>query len=216
MVAQVVEAGQYPVNLVVADKRCLVVGGGEVAARKAAGLLESGARVHLIAETVGPGIWELQVGYPQMTVEERPYRSGEAAGYRLVIAATDQASVNHRVFADAEAAGVWVNVADDPTACTFTLPSVLRQGSVLVTVSTNGRSPALASWLRSRLAEVVGPEYQVLADLLSAERQSIQARGMSTEGVDWQSAISSAMLDLLRAGQVDEARERLRACLSSS
>ena len=202
----------YPVNLVVEGRSCLVVGGGEVAARKVAGLLACGARVHVVAPYVGDEV----KGQSGVTWEERPYRSGDLFGHRLVVAATDDRGVNEAVYRDAEAAGVWVNGADDPEHCSFTLPSVVRRGSLLVTVSTGGRSPALARWLRERLEEEIGPEYEVLLGLLAEERETIKASGRSTEGLDWRSALDPDMLGLIRSGDVMQARERLQTCLSSS
>ncbi|HWC38574.1 MAG TPA: bifunctional precorrin-2 dehydrogenase/sirohydrochlorin ferrochelatase [Acidimicrobiales bacterium] len=207
-----VDPPQYPVNLVLDNQPCLVVGAGRIAARKAEGLLACGARVHVVAPRVDSLVRRLE----GVSWEERPYARGDVAGYRLVIAATDDPAVNRSVYEDGEAEGVWVNSADDPASCAFTLPSVIRQGPVMVTVSTGGRSPALSAWLRARLAEQLGPEYSVLGELLSAERDRLKAAGRSTEGVDWQKALDSDMLELIRSGQVDQARERLQACLSSS
>jgi precorrin-2 dehydrogenase/sirohydrochlorin ferrochelatase len=206
-----VKAAQYPVNLILAGEPCLVVGGGPVAARKIDGLLACQARVHVIAETVGPEVRARAVAW-----EERSYRRGEVAGFRLVLAATGDSRVNHTIYEDARAAGVWVNTADDPAACTFTLPSVVRRGPLMVTVSTGGYSPAMAKWLRARIEQELGAEYETLVDLLSEARNDMKAAGRSTEEGDWQSALDSDMLDLIRAGQVDQAKERLRAWLSSS
>lgn len=185
----------YPVNLVVEGKWCLVVGTGEVAEWKATQLRECGALVDVVASA--------------------DYVPGTVKRYRLLVTTGDR-EFNRALRDEAEAAGVWVNSADDPDNCTFTLPAVVRRGPVMVTASTGGRSPALASWLRRKLEDEIGPEYEVLADLLASERAAIQAGGRSTEGLDWQSALDSGMLELIRAGQVQEARERLQACLSSS
>lgn len=212
------EAPQYPVNLVVHGRPCLVVGGGPVAARKAAGLLGCGARVHLVAPCVGPEARALgargDLGRGGLTWEERAWRPGECRAYWLVMVAVDDRDLAEAVAADAEAARVWVNVADDPALCAFTLPAVLRRGPVTVAVGTGGRSPAMAAWLRDMLGAEVGPEHAALAELVSAERNRLRAAGCSTEGLDWQSALDSDMLGLLRAGQVERARERLRTCLS--
>jgi siroheme synthase (precorrin-2 oxidase/ferrochelatase) len=83
-------------------------------------------------------------------------------------------------------------------------------------VSTGGHSPALARWLADRFGRAIGPEYAVLLELLSAERRAAQADGRSTEALDWQKALDSDMLALIKSGQVQQARERLQACLSSS
>jgi siroheme synthase-like protein len=207
-----VDAVQYPVNLIVEGRRCLVVGGGNVAARKAAGLRACGADVHVVAPAIGDAMRRVD----GVTWEERPYRAGEVAGYRLAVAATGDPDVNRAVFDDGEAVGVWVNSADDPASCSFTLPSVARRGPVTVTVSTGGHSPALAAWLRERFEAQLGPEYETLVDLLATERAALQAAGRSTEDADWKRALDSDMLELIRAGQIMSARERLQACLSSS
>ena len=206
-----VDAALYPVNLVVAGRPCLVVGGGPVAARKAAGLAACDARVHVVATRVGPEVRQLDV-----TWEERPYEPGEVARYRLAVAATGDPEVDGAVFADGETAGVWVNSADDPANCSFTLPAIVRRGPVVLTVSTGGHSPALAVWLKERLAATIGPEYEVLAGLLSEERDAVRAEGRSTEDIDWRRALESDMLELIRSGHVEQAKERLQACLSSS
>lgn len=201
----------YPVNLLVSGRRVLVVGGGAVAAEKARGLLAAGAIVHVVATEVRDQVRALDVAW-----EERPYARGDVSGYRLAVACTDDPQANQAVFDDGEAAGVWVNAADDPARCSYTLPARLDRGRVLVTVSTGGHSPALASWLRDQLAEQVGPEHDTLLDLLAEARAERLAAGRSTLGADWRSALDSGMLDLVRAGRLDEARELLRASLATA
>ena len=206
---------QYPVNLRIAGQRCLVVGGGRVALSKVQGLLECDAVVTVVAPDVDVELTELaELG--RVTCERRAYRAGEVEGYRLVITATSDPDVNRAVFLDGEAAGVWVNSADDPDNCAFTLPSRVRQGPLLVTFATGGHSPALATWLRRRYTEEFGPEYVTLIELLSDERERLRESGQSTEGLDWQPALDSGMLELIREGHLAEAKERLQACLSSS
>jgi len=201
----------YPINLRLKGARGLVVGGGRVALGKVQGLLDAEATVTVIAPDVIDEIAALDV-----TIEHRPYRPGDIAGHRIVIAATGDASVNRTVFLDGEAAGVWVNAADDPDNCAFTLPARIRRGPLLVTFATGGRSPALARWLRSRYEHEFGPEYDVLIEMLATARDERRARGESTEGPGWQRALDSGMLELIREGNLAEAKERLQACLSSS
>ena len=207
-----VDGPLYPVNLVVAGRRCLVVGGGRVAAQKATELVACGADVHVVAPRIDPATAAID----GVVCHARAYEPGEVEGYRLAITATDDPDVNERVFLDGEAAGVWVNSADDPAHCAFTLPSRVRQGPLLVTFSTGGNSPALATWLRRRFSEEIGPEYLTLMGLLSEERSRLQREGVPTESLDWQGALDSGMLDLVREGRLAEAKERLQACLSSS
>jgi precorrin-2 dehydrogenase/sirohydrochlorin ferrochelatase len=201
----------YPVNLVLAGRPCLVVGGGRVALTKVRGLVDAGAVVTVVAPEIDPAVAALAA-----TAEVRPYRPGEASGYRFVIAATGDTAVNQQVYDDGEAAGVWVNSADDPQRCSAVLPARVRQGRLLLTVSTGGHSPAVAAWIRKGLADAYGPEYDQLIDLLSEVRREVRSQGIGTEQLDWQEALDSGILDLLRADRLDEAKERLRACLSSS
>jgi len=201
----------YPVGLVLAGRPVLVVGGGKVAASKVAELVRAGADVTVVAPEIVP---ELRAD-ERIRCEVRPYRAGEAADYRFVVTATDQRDVNQAVYDDGEAAGVWVNAADDPARCSAVLPSRVRRGSLLVTISTEGRSPALAAWLREQLEGELGPEYEALLDLLAEERDRIRAEGRSTEGLDWRGALESGMLDEIRAGRIHSAKELLKACLSS-
>jgi precorrin-2 dehydrogenase/sirohydrochlorin ferrochelatase len=202
----------FPVNLLVAGKRCLVVGGGRVGAGRVAALHGCGARVHVISPEIRPEVGRLD----GVEIDRRPYQSGDAAGHMLVIAATDDPAVNAAVHAECEDAGIWVNSVDDPEHCTFITPAQVRQGDLLVTISTSGRSPAMASWLRQRFEDELGPEYATLLGILAEERAELRAAGQSTEGLDWQSALESGMLDLVREGRLAEAKERLQACLSSS
>jgi siroheme synthase-like protein len=188
-------------------KSCLVVGGGPVAARKASGLLACGATLTVVA----PQICEAMARLDPVTLARRPYAAGEARAYRLVVTATGIPAVDGAVFADAEAAGVWVNSADDAAHCSFILPSVHREGSVAVAVSTGGTSPALASWLRHQLAASAGPGLGELAELLGQARQSLHDAGRSTEEVDWISLLDGPLPSLVRQGRRAEARALIEA-----
>jgi siroheme synthase-like protein len=91
------------------------------------------------------------------------------------------------------------------------MPAVARRGPISVAVSTDGRSPALASWLRRRLEAELGPEYDVLAQLLAEEREALRSATVPTEGLPWQAALDAGLLDLIREGRVEDARALLRA-----
>jgi siroheme synthase-like protein len=207
-----VDAPLYPVGLVVAGRPVLVVGGGRVAARKVADLVACGADVTVVAPEIVPELAERD----GLVVERRTYRPGEAAAYRLVVTATGHPPVDQQVFDDAESAGVWVNSADDPARCTFTLPAVVRRGPVVVTAATGGHSPALATWLRRQLAGQVGPEVAALAALLDEARTRVRASGRSTEDLDWQGLLDGGLLDVLATEGEDVARARIDAWLEGT
>jgi siroheme synthase-like protein len=182
----------YPVVLRLTGKRCLVVGGGAVARRKVDGLVASGADVTVVAPEVEPGLAALD----GIRVERREYRSSDLEGCWLVVAATSDRAVQQQVFDDGERAGVWVNAADDPARCAFYLPAVLRRGPLIVAVSTQGRSPALAAWVRDRIARLLPDRLDELAEQLAGERRELQQAGVSTEGRDWGARIDALAADL--------------------
>jgi siroheme synthase-like protein len=175
----------YPVGLVVDGRPCLVVGGGRIAAAKVRGLANAGAVVTVVAPTLCEEVRERA-----HQVIDRNYKAGDVDGFRLVIAATDDPAVNAQVFRDADAQGVWVNSVDDPDHCSFTLPAVHRSGPVTVAVATDGSSPALARWLRDRLAAAMPAGVEQAAAALAADRLAIQRSGGSTEDINWSDRIS--------------------------
>jgi siroheme synthase-like protein len=215
MVADRASLTGYPVNLLVRGRRCVVVGAGRIAARKIEALLAAGGDVHVVAPDLGDEVraWNAQ---GLLSATERAFEPGDLDGAWLATAATSDPEANRAVFEAGESRRVWVNSADDPANCSFTLMSVVRRGDLVVTVGTAGRSPALAAWLKERVQADLGPEYEVLLELLSEAREAMRAAGRSTEDADWKRALDSGMLDLIRAGRVGQAKELLRACLSSS
>jgi len=171
----------YPVFLDLDDVLVLVVGGGRIGARKADGLAAAGALVRLVAIEVSE-----HVDHAQLTdVRERPFDSSDLDGVRLVVAATGDRSTDERISAAARQRGIWTNAADQPVDCEFILPAVTRAGRVTGAISTDGASPALAGYLRDRLAELLDQRVATAADVLSAERRAVQAAGGSTEDIDW-------------------------------
>lgn len=182
-------AFDYPVFLDLTEVAVLVVGGGPVALRKATGLVKAGAIVTVIAPDMADGFEAVA-----HQIEKRPYRRGDIAGYKLVIAATNDPVVNALVASDAKSHGVWINSADDPDNCSFILPAVARRGLVTVAVSTGGASPALAQRLRTDIASTHLTEVVETAAIeLDRQRAEIHATGTSTENIDWEDRIDAAL-----------------------
>src|ERR1700728_4814311 len=199
----------YPVSLDVSGRPCLVVGGGKVAARKARTLLDCGAVVTVIAPSL---CGDMEALLPSIhAVERRPYRAGDVSTFRLVVTATGNPEVDGAVYADAEAAGVWTNSADDRAHSSFILPAVHRDGAVTVSVSTDGLSPALASWLRTRVAAECGDGIGILAQLLGEARANLKRAGLPSDSVDWARLLEGPLLELIRAGEIDNARATVLA-----
>lgn len=202
-------ASPYPVLLDLVGKRVLVVGGGPVAARKVDGLLRAGAGVTVVSPTAVPEIAE----DPDVRWHERPYRRGEVASYALAITATNDPAVNAQVARDGAAANVWVNSADDPTNCSFILPAVVDRGDLQIAVSTNGRSPALAQWIRRDLERTFTDAHRRTLDVLSSVRAEVQARLGTSEIDGWADAIDDELFALIASGDDDGARRRVRRAL---
>ncbi len=189
-----------------------MVGGGRIAARKIEPLLELGADVVVVAPAVAPEV-RAYADAGRCEIIERSFRAADLEDAWLALTATDDPAVNASVYAAGEAGRVWVNSADDPANCSFTMMSVIRRADLVVAVGTGGRSPALAAYLRRFLTEELGPEYETLLELLSEAREGLRASGRSTESADWQQAFDSGIVDLVRAGRVADAKELLNSCL---
>ncbi len=165
--------GFYPAILRLRDRHVLVVGGGQVAARKVAGLLDARARVVVVSPLFSPAFIRL-VPSGAVTCLERPYQASDLADTSLVIAATDDPEVNAQVRSDARRAGVWVNVVDDAENSDFIVPAVVRRGEFLLAMSSGGASPGLVSHLRRELDLLVPDDVGMLVELLSKARERIQ------------------------------------------
>ena len=196
----------YPVNLELNGQPVLVVGAGMVAARKVAGLLDAAAQVTVVAPSAVDEIRENR----KVQWLARPYQQGEVADYRLAITATNDPAVNALVRADGDQANIFVNSADDPANCSFTLPAVARNGDLQITISTAGRSPGLARWLRQQLTTQISVGYSELLDLLEETRTQTRAAFGTSEIAGWDEALNDGLLELVKQNRINEARERIR------
>jgi precorrin-2 dehydrogenase/sirohydrochlorin ferrochelatase len=167
----------YPIFLDLSGRRCVVVGGGEVANRKARKLLQARARVVVISPELGAELESVAV-----EIHRRPYREGDLEGACLAFAATNSREVNAAVAQEAKERGVPVNVADKPSEGDFALPSTLRRGRLQVAVSTGGASPTLARRIRDELEEAFGPEWAGIVERLNAARRHGEAGDERLEG----------------------------------
>jgi siroheme synthase-like protein len=198
----------YPIFVEMAGRRVLVVGGGNVAEGKVAGLLTAGADVTVIAPDLTP-LLRNQCEAGEFRYDAHEYRDGDLEGYEVCFVATDDGAVNAQVAAEGKRRKIWVNAADDPKYCDFILPSVVRQGEVVVAASTGGSSPALARRLREDLTAFLSDDYAPLAELLAEVRTDIRSRGFTVDADRWQSAIDGRFRALVAQRRIDEARSYL-------
>lgn len=190
----------YPVFLDLSGQPCTVIGGGEVAERKVASLLEVGARVTVISPTLTSPLASLAETHEIMH-HARPYRHGDLAGAALAFDGTDDESIHAEIAAEAAQARVWLNVVDRPRFCSFIVPAVLSRGPVSVAMSTAGTSPALARHLRRELEEVIGPEYGMAAMILGKLRalEPPLREGQEARAQVFTALVQSPLLAALRA-----------------
>ena len=179
-----------PLALDLTGRDVLVLGAGPIGARKAAQLVEAGASVRVVARAV---LAPLPEGVA--SVAERPFRADDLEGAWLVVSATGVDVVNDAVVAATSERGIWLNVVDDPGRSSFFFTALHREGDVVISVSTEGAAPALASALRDRLAAALPASTARAAVALRAERDALRAAGQSTEDVDWRPRIDELLED---------------------
>jgi precorrin-2 dehydrogenase/sirohydrochlorin ferrochelatase len=175
----------YPVFLDLDAMPVLVVGGGRIGWRKAEGLLDAGAIVRLVGAAISEHVDVDRIGAAGGEVIVAPFHDGHLDGQRLVVTATGDLETDAMIADASRARNIWTNAADQPVDCEFILPAITRAGRVTAAISTDGASPALAGYVRDRVAEILAAGVAEIADTLAAERTAVQAAGGSTEDIDW-------------------------------
>ena len=198
----------YPVALNLYRKNCLVVGGGEIAEGKLDALIAAGALVTIISSAVRPRIAELAAA-EQLVLRRRAYAPADLNDIYMVIAATDDRAANAQIAAEARAEGILVNAVDDPPNCDFFAVAVVRRDDLQIAISTNGRSPAFARWMRETLDESIPAEYGDLLSVLGEVRAQVRLAGPAPPYERWQAAIRDSVLDALRRGDRAAARDKV-------
>lgn len=203
-----------PVFMKLASRPCLVVGGGDVAARKVALLLQAGATVTVISPTLTAAL-AAQVNAGSITYREATFNESDVVGFVLAVAATDDEAVNRRVSVSAQALGIPVNVVDNPALCSFIMPSIIDRSPLMVAISTGGASPVLARQLRARLESLIPTAYGRLAQIVDEFRGKAKALLTDPQArrVFWEKMLSGAMPEMVFAGQEQRARDSIDQAL---
>lgn len=206
----------FPVFMDLRGQPCVLVGGGEVAARKAALLLRAGARLKVVAPRLGP---ELAQWAAEGAVQHVPraYVTGDLDGARLVVAATNQRDVNRAVSADASVCAVPVNVVDDPELCSVIVPAIIDRAPVLIAVGTGGSAPVLARLLRATIEAHVPARYGDLAALSAELRAEVQRRlpDVLARRRFWEEVFEGEIAEWVLRGERARAEALLRAKLAA-
>jgi uroporphyrin-III C-methyltransferase/precorrin-2 dehydrogenase/sirohydrochlorin ferrochelatase len=199
-----------PIFLNVRERDCLVVGGGQVAARKIALLQKAGARVTVIAPDLCDELSQ-QAENNKITYHQRDFVESDISNQSVIIAATDERQVNEDISRAAHALGIPVNVIDNPDLCSFVMPSIIDRSPVQIAVSTGGASPVLARLLRGRLESFIPSACGRLASLVEEYRDAVKKRFANIESrrYFWERILQGHVAELVYAGRDDEARAAL-------
>jgi precorrin-2 dehydrogenase/sirohydrochlorin ferrochelatase len=205
----------YPIYLNLDSKRCLVVGGGKVAERKVATLLEYEANVLLVSPDVTPMIdsWATQ----NLIIWRRgDFQPEDLDNIFLVFIATGDNDVNKSITTLCREKGILVNAVDDPPNCDFYVPSILRRNSLCIAISTEGKSPLLAAKLRRELESIITAEYGEWVEILGRLRGDIKKSNLDINERQklFETLVYSDILELLKEGRKDKIEERIVQCMS--
>ncbi|HEX3010442.1 MAG TPA: bifunctional precorrin-2 dehydrogenase/sirohydrochlorin ferrochelatase [Syntrophomonadaceae bacterium] len=205
----------FPVYLDINGRKSLVVGGGMVARRKIADLLECGCQVTVISLRADAMIVDW-ANEGRITWLQREFNNEDLQNVFLVFLATDNHRVNGRIADLCRDKGIMVNAVDDPVNCSFFVPSVLRRQSLAIAISTSGNSPLFARKLKEELGDVVTDAYGEFVEMLGQQRKLIQERitDIKERKRVFETLIDSDILELLKAGEKEKARERMEQCMS--
>jgi len=184
----------YPVMINLENRRVVIVGGGDVALRKACDLLEAGASVRVIAPDVHDDMKALADSYgATLDIVQRPYEPGDLAGACLVFSATNNSAVNQAVFKEARQENIFINAVDDPPSCSFFIPSFIKKGGLILALSTSGKSPALAARLRRQIEKHIPEDIEQQLSALA------EIRELLTSGKEYARLSSSERGRLLKS-----------------
>jgi precorrin-2 dehydrogenase/sirohydrochlorin ferrochelatase len=195
----------YPINLDIKNRNVLVVGGGGVGSRKVKTLLSCGARVTVVSREVSAQLQALAAS-GEIRLEQRSYQSDDLDGMFLVIGATNDEKLNRQISSDAEQLNTLCNIADRPEVCNFILPSIVHRDDLVITISTSGKSPALAKKLRKDLEKQFGEEYGKLLRLMGTIRKKLlrQAHEPEAHKPIFEQLINSDLIGMIQENKLED------------
>jgi len=202
----------YPINLTIKNRKCLVAGGGQVAARKVKRLIACEAIILVISPQVEPQLVEIaQKG--RIEIEYREIKQEDLYDIFMVFATTNNATVNMSIAQWARNRNILCNIADQPEESDFTLPSIIEQGDLNITISTNGKSPALSKYIRKHLQNEFGQEYATLLNMMGKLRKILTAEisCQNDRQKIYQSLLDSPILNSLKLNDLNAASNTCEA-----
>ncbi len=204
----------FPIFVKLHEQKCLVIGAGEIAARKIELLARAGAKITVIAKTISPQVAAMQATH-HLEIQQKAFAETDVQGFRLVISATDNQQTNQLVATTAEAHHILVNVVDSPALCRFIFPAIIDRSPLIAAVSSGGAAPVLARLLRAKIESVIPPAFGRLAQLAEKFRPAVkqQIKVPAQRRVFWEEVFQGAIAELVFSGNEQEAEKKLKQSL---
>ncbi|MFH1449582.1 MAG: bifunctional precorrin-2 dehydrogenase/sirohydrochlorin ferrochelatase [bacterium] len=215
----------YNLELNIKNKKCVVVGGGDIAYRKVLSLLECGAKVHVVSKKLNE---ELRVFFKENKIcshenkicshknkiyfHEKEYQTKDLKGAFLVIGATNCLKTNEKIAKDAHKLRILVNIVDNIKLCNYIVPAVTKRGDLVISVSTAGKSPFLAKKIKDEIAKLYGQEYGELVNILGSIRKKViqEVSDPQKRRLVWEGVVSSKTIEYLKEGNLDKVNNLIK------
>ncbi len=206
----------FPLFLKLKQKKCLVLGAGDVAARKIELLLRADATITVIAESFSDSVKRLADKHP-VTLIEKSFAETNLDDYFLLVCATNNPVLNQRVAALAEQRKILINVVDNPALCSFIFPAIVDRSPIIAAVSSGGASPVLARLLRAKIETTIAPAYGKLAQLAEKYRSQVKQKIKipSERRIFWEQVLQGEIAEKIFHGQSQQAEQLLETRLSN-
>jgi uroporphyrin-III C-methyltransferase/precorrin-2 dehydrogenase/sirohydrochlorin ferrochelatase len=204
----------FPVFLQLKGQACLVVGAGEIAARKIELLARAGAHITVIASEISPAVLNMQQAYNLM-LRQKTFVPADLSEFRLVVSATDSEETNRLVAKTADEQNIPVNVVDNPKLCSFIFPAIIDRSPIIAAVSSGGAAPVLSRLLRAKIEAAIPPAYGQLADLANKFRDKVKQhiKQPAQRRIFWENILQGSVAELVFSGKTQEAGQQLEQTL---
>ncbi|MGR8930621.1 MAG: siroheme synthase CysG [Gammaproteobacteria bacterium] len=205
----------FPLFIKLKNQPCLVVGAGDIAARKIELLGKTGARITVVSEEIAPSVSALQ-NVLNLSIRQKSFSDEDVEGMRLIVSATNDTMTNERVAGAANRRNIPVNVVDNPALCTFIFPAIVDRSPLIAAISSGGSSPVLARLLRAKIESAIPASYGRLAQFAEDFRQLVKQtiKHPAQRRIFWENALQGRIAELVFAGKIKEAEQELKAGLN--
>jgi len=207
----------FPLFLKLKQQNCLVIGAGEIAARKIELLARAGAKITVVANNISPAVAKMQTKH-DLNIKQKEFEKEDINGFRLVVSATNNSSTNILVADSATKLNIPVNVVDNPALCSFIFPAIIDRSPIITAVSSGGASPVLARLLRAKIESIIPPAYGHLAQLAEKFRQPVkdQIKQPAQRRIFWEDVLQGGIAELVFSGKIQEAESQLTKLISNT